>query len=841
MDMKYQRLLLLGLLAMVLPLLGRADYRFDPALLGGDVDMTTLLEGQPAGIYQVEVLINGRVVDSRELAFERGEDGSLQTCLSKAQILSYGIWVDEYPALAGQTGGKEGAPTTSEQCVDISAIPDASATFDFYSQQLRLSVPQVALLQEELGIAPQVLWDDGIAALLMNYSVSVNRDSSHSSFGSYRNEQWSATLEPGLNLGAWRVRNASSWQPGEWQYTYTFAERGLNDWQSRLTLGERFSSSAVLDGVPLTGVILATDEEMVPYEQRVYGPVVRGVARSQARVEVRQNGYLVFSTTVAPGPFEFNDLASGGAGGDLEVTVLESDGPPQVFTVTYATPAIALREGVFKYDLAVGHYRSASQGVEETPLGQFSLMYGLPFDLTAFGGGQWSSHYRAGTLGAGASLGMLGALSVDSSRGHWQRQGHDAEGGHKWRLLYSKFVEPTQSWFSLESNQYAANGFRNMADVLDSYDESNGSGAFNRQTRGLAKMATSFTLGQSLGGGGNLNIAVIQTRYRDDRPSDTSLRLSYGGSYKGASFSLDWSNSYQGEWGGQAARRDRQVGMRLSYPLSLGQSQPVYVSYQLRDGNNRAQQHEIGVRGSAFERRMNWDVREQRSSGSGQRGQDRSLLNLGWSGKYGIFNGGYGYGGNSQQMNANVAGGIVLHRDGLTLGQPLGQTVGLVAAPDAADMAVGSWPGVRTDPRGYTTLGSLTPYQVNEVSIDPLSLPEDVSLSQTEIKVVPTSGAVVPVPFATRKGANGMIQLSRPDGTLIPFGAVVMEEGKTRTGMSVGIVGYEGDVYLSGLQDSGQLLVRWGSADDQQCLVDYHLPASPSEFGGLYELRAICQ
>ncbi|HEH9404379.1 TPA: fimbria/pilus outer membrane usher protein [Aeromonas bestiarum] len=839
--MKYQWLLLPGLLAMVLPAQGRADYRFDPALLGVDVDMVTLTEGQPPGVYLVEVLLNGRVVDSQELAFERGGDGSLQTCLSKAQLLRYGVKVDAYPALAGQAGDKVAGLTTSESCVDISAIPDASVTFDFYSQQLRLSVPQVALIQEVRGLAPQALWDDGITALLMNYQVSVNRTSSRSSYGSYRNEQWSAILEPGLNLGPWRVRNASSWQPGQWQDTYTYAERGLSSWQSRMTLGERFSSSDVLDGVPLTGIMLATDEDMVPYEQRVYGPVVRGVARSQARVEVRQNGYLVFSTTVAPGPFEFNDLDSGGSGGDLEVTVLESDGPPQVFTVTYATPAIALREGVFKYDLAAGHYRSASQGVEKAPLGQFSLMYGLPFGLTVFGGGQGSSHYRASTLGVGASLGMLGALSVDSSHGRWQEQGRDGEGGHKWRLLYSKYVEPTQSWFSLESNIYGANGFRSMAEVLDSYGESVESGTTSLQTHGLAKMTASVTLTQSLGEWGNLNVAAIHTRYRDDRPSDASLRLSYGVTYKGTSLSLDWSNSYRGAWDGQAAKEDRQVGMRLSYPLSFGQSQPVYVSYQLRDGNNQAQQHEIGVRGSAFDQRMSWDVREQRSSGNGQGGQDRSLLNLGWSGRYGVINGGYGYGRDSQQMNANVAGGLVLHEDGLTLGQPLGQTVGLVVAPDAADMGVGSWPGVRTDPRGYTTLGSLTPYQVNEVAVDPLSLPEDVSLSQTEVKVVPTSGAVVPVQFATRKGANGMIQLSRPDGTLIPFGAVVVEEGKTRTGMSVGIVGYEGDVYLSGLQESGQLLVRWGSADDQQCLVDYHLPASPSEFGGLYELRAVCQ
>lgn len=839
--MKSKWLLLPGLLVMVLPSLACADYKFDPELLGADVDISTLAEGQPPGIYLVEVLLNGRTVDSQELPFERGPEGNLQTCLSKVQLLSYGVKVDDYPALTSQAKGQTSRRVTSEQCVDISGIPKAEAFYDFYSQQLRLSIPQVALVEEARGIAPQVLWDDGITAFLMNYRASVNTINSRNRYGAYRNEQWSATLEPGLNLGPWRVRNASNWQPGEWQYAYTFAERGLNDWQSRLTLGERFSSSAMLDGVPLTGIMLATDEDMVPYEQRVYGPVVRGVARSQARVEVRQNGYLVFSTTVAPGPFEFKDLASGGAGGDLEVTVLESDGLPQVFTVTYATPAIALREGAFKYDFAVGQYRSASQGVEKTPLGQFSLMYGLPFGLTGFGGAQLSSHYRANTLGVGLSLGMLGALSVDSSYGSWQQQGRDAEDGQKWRLLYSKYMEQTHSWFSLESNQYDANGFRSMSEVLDTYNEYSEISVPNSQRSGLAKTATSVTLGQSLGGWGNLNITAIKTRYRDDRPSDSSLRLSYSGTYKRTSVSLDWSNRYQGEWGGQTTRRDSQFGVRLSHSFSFGQSQPVYMSYQVRDGNHQAQQHEIGVRGSAFDQRMSWDVRDLRSHGNGQTGQGRSLLNLGWVGQYGVVNGGYGYSNDSRQMNANLAGGVVLHEDGLTMGQPLGQTVGLVAAPDAADMAVGSWPGVRTDMRGYTTLGSLSPYQVNEIAVDPLSLPDDVSISQTEIKVVPTSGAVVPVQFATRKGANGMIHISHPDGTLIPFGAVVVENGQTRTGMSVGVVGYEGDVYLSGLQDTGKLLVRWGSAEEQQCLAEYSLPESPSEFGGLYEVKAICQ
>ncbi|WP_323117230.1 FimD/PapC N-terminal domain-containing protein, partial [Klebsiella quasivariicola] len=106
----------------------------------------------------------------------------------------------------------------SEQCVDISAIPQAAIYFDFYSQQLHISVPQLALMQDGRGGVPQDLWDDGITALLMNYRLSVNRSSTKSCLGYECNEQWSAILEPGLNFGPWRIRNASNWQPGQWQY-----------------------------------------------------------------------------------------------------------------------------------------------------------------------------------------------------------------------------------------------------------------------------------------------------------------------------------------------------------------------------------------------------------------------------------------------------------------------------------------------------------------------------------------------------------------------------------------------------------------------------------------------
>ncbi len=38
-----------------------------------------------------------------------------------------------------------------------------------------------------------------------------------------------------------------------------------------------------------------------------YAPVVRGIAETNARIEVRQNEQLIYSSTVSPGSFVIDD------------------------------------------------------------------------------------------------------------------------------------------------------------------------------------------------------------------------------------------------------------------------------------------------------------------------------------------------------------------------------------------------------------------------------------------------------------------------------------------------------------------------------------------------------
>ncbi|EEH1876078.1 fimbria/pilus outer membrane usher protein, partial [Salmonella enterica] len=87
--------------------------------------------------------------------------------------------------------------------------------------------------------------------------------------------------------------------------------------------------------------------------------------------------------------------------GDLQVTVLESDGSRQEFTVPYNVPAVALRRGYLKYSVAGGQYRSSLDNVETAPVMSAELAYGLPWNLTGYGGVQTAEHYQAGSAGLG--------------------------------------------------------------------------------------------------------------------------------------------------------------------------------------------------------------------------------------------------------------------------------------------------------------------------------------------------------------------------------------------------------------------------------------------------------
>ncbi|WP_049105485.1 fimbria/pilus outer membrane usher protein, partial [Burkholderia cenocepacia] len=92
---------------------------------------------------------------------------------------------------------------------------------------------------------------------------------------------------------------------------------------------------------------------------------VTGIARTQARVEVRQLGVLIHASQVPPGPFSLGDLPLVSGAADLDVTVVEATGGVQHFVVPGASlpgAGLAAAQG-----LAIAVGRLQNDGYAQAP------------------------------------------------------------------------------------------------------------------------------------------------------------------------------------------------------------------------------------------------------------------------------------------------------------------------------------------------------------------------------------------------------------------------------------------------------------------------------------------
>ncbi|CAI1031759.1 Outer membrane usher protein fimD precursor [Serratia fonticola] len=820
------------------------DY-FNPALLelGNPgqkaVDLTSFEDkgGQMPGTYRVDVFLNNEKMETRNVEFRQGKDAkgneTLQPCIPVDDLTSWGVLTKKFPEI--------GAPGSA--CANLAAIPQASSDFRFARQQLLLSFPQSSVNNAARGWVDPKLWDEGIPAVLLNYSITGANNYAKNGRGDDSNSQY-VNLRPGVNIGPWRLRNYTTWnrssssgQDGQtidkWDTVYTYAQRDIIALKSQFTAGDTTTAADVFDSIPFRGAQLASDDEMVPESLRGYAPVVRGIARSNAQVTIRQNGYVIYQTYVSPGSFEITDMYPSGGSGDLNVTIKESDGSEQQLVIPFASLPVLQREGRLKYSATTGVYRSYDNSVDKTPLSEGTVIYGLPAGFTIYGGGQFSSKYQSLAAGVGKNLGDFGALSLDVTQAWSKQKDQEKESGQSWRVRYSKNFVQTGTNFSVAGYRYATSGYWGMQEVLDSYTSGN-SNPMQERRRNRAELTLSQNLWE---GAGNLGITAAREDYWNTDRRMESYGASYNNSWNGISYGLTYTynrNSqaaYANTMGdgstgsgnsGRIYDKDQLFALSLSVPLNrlFGDKHPTYVNYMANSSKNGNTTNSVSVGGTVLDdNNLSWSVQQ----GYGTKGQGNSgSANADWRATYGELNGGYSYDKNSQRVNYGVQGGILAHENGVTLGQPLGETVVLVAAPDAKSVSVQGQTGVKTDFRGYAVVPYASPYRKNDVTLNTETFADNTEVAITTQTVVPTRGAVVRARYQTSVGSRVLMTLLYQGGKPVPFGAIV-SAGNSKDAEGF-IVGDAGQVYLTGLEQSGQLKVQWGSGADEQCRVDYTLP-----------------
>lgn len=758
-----------------------------------DLDLKQYREGNPIkpGTYRADVTVNGTLRTRHDIRIEGKPDGSAPViCMSPALLQTLAV----NPSHVRETAD-------DAACVELPFLVDgATANFNLEDQQLNLSIPQIALVRHARGYVSPELWDAGVTAAILGYSFSAH--TVHTPSGNH--ESASLWLDGGFNIGSWRMRHVGSmrWdgQAGaRYEALDSFVEHDLTSWRSQLTVGQASTRSDVFDTLRFEGVQVASDDRMLPNSLRGYAPVVRGIARTTARVAVRQGGNLLLETTVAPGAFAIDDLYATGYGGNLDVTVHEDDGTEQTFVIPYASVNQLLRPGTARYAATAGRLRSPYLDQAQFFL-QGELQYGLSNRLTTYGGLQAAEGYLS-LVGGLAFATPIGAMAVDLSHAKATIRNGNHE-GQSLRLSYSKQLLAQGTNFSLAAYRFSTRGYLDFTTAAMHLDA--GACLFDC-SRPQSRLAANID--QQLGHFGHLSFSGYSQTYWGSTQRDLQYQVNYSRQVGRASFGLSISRT-QAKHG----TSDNRLLATLSLPLGAREDRtPLQFAAQLGRSGQSGSDGRMSLNGMAgTDRQYSYGISLARDASAG----NSVSANGQWLGSRSSVNGTVSRGSGYRSAAFGASGTVVAHRSGLTFGPFKGETMAIIHAPSAGGARIAGYPGMRLDQRGLAVVPYLRPYELNEVAIDPAGTPMDVELRETSQQVAPRAGAVLMLKYDTHRGRALLAQARQEDGQLVPFGATVTDA----SGNSVGAVGQAGQLYARVSEGAKVLQVRWGSSG-QQCSI----------------------
>ncbi|WP_420177533.1 fimbria/pilus outer membrane usher protein [Kerstersia gyiorum] len=749
------------------------------------------------GLHVVKLELNGRMLGQREIFFREapGKDDA-QACITKSLLEELGFAVLAFPELVA---------AAADSCVDLDTLlPDASQAYQVESNILALSIPQAALPREPRGYVSPSLWDSGENALWASYRMTYQHGRTKGDWGHDTYNSSFTTVRSGLNLGTWRVRALMNYYhsngEGHFDFSEVYGERDITDWTARIRLGDSVSPSSAFGSTRFRGVQVFSDEGMRPDSMRGYAPTVHGMASTNARVTIRQNGYVVYTTFVPPGPFVISDLYSTVGGGDLEVEVEEADGQVSRFIQPFASLPAMVREGVWNYNFLAGEYRQGYNNEDHPWMAQATFGYGLMDGLTVYGGWSSAKRYNAGSMGLAFNLKEMGAVSADFTHSRSDVLRQQRQSGNAVRLQYAKVVPGVGTDIRMVGYRYTSSGYRSLNDAMQektSWHPDFYYGARRSQEYQLS-------IGQNLGRYGNLNLNIFRTSFHNLSGNSTTFRLGYGGAYRNIAYYLSY-DVQKDPW----QQRNNQVMLQLTIPFGNGMHSAGYAISHHTGSGVQQQATLNGVLTEDFS--TTYSLRAGLGRDDGHTRHD-GYGSLSYSGPVGAATISHGYSHYSNTSQIELSGALLADSKGLILGQQINDTAVIVDANGAAGVAVENYPGVKTNEAGRALLPYATPYRENRISLAPGYRSENVALQQNVKTVVPTYGAVVVAEFETEEGRTALVSLQTGAG-IVPFGAMLLRPD----GEQVGIVGPSGRAWLTGLRESSSFTAKWGNDEDQMC------------------------
>ncbi|HDL6939241.1 TPA: fimbria/pilus outer membrane usher protein [Yersinia enterocolitica] len=811
----------------------------------------------PGNFDAVDVLINNKLYKRTTIQFIKNADSpEVFPCLSDEFLTAAGIELanksnttpKEPNAAEGESIPAESTATTpsaAEKCIPLAErVKGASFHFDQAKLRLELSIPQALLQQRPRGYIERSEWEEGEKLAFVNYSANFYRSDTQTQQNS-TSDYGFVGLKSGLNLGLWQLRQQSNLSYSsnnnnsdtQWNNIRTYVQRPISQLDSELTLGETFTDSTLFGTMSFRGVKMATDQRMWPESMRGFAPEVRGVATSNARVIISQNGREIYETNVAPGPFVINDLYSTTSQGDLNVEVIEANGSRSTFTVPFSAVPDSMRPGVSRYNAVVGESRDFTN--IDSYFTDFTYERGLTNQLTANSGIRLAQDYTA--LLVGGVIGTsVGAFGLNTTYSHAKVEDNQTQDGWRMQATYSQTFNETGTSFSLAGYRYSTKGYRDLNDVFGVRSVQKNGGTWDSSTYKQRSQFTT-TINQTLAGYGQLSASASTSDYYNDTQRDTQLQLNYSNSYKDISYNVALSRqrtiytSTQFDWAvddtdetmttTRYGNTENIASLTVSIPLNIGGGNQ-YLSMSANRNPKSGNNYQTSLSGTAGERKtFNYSVNAGYDDSNVSGSSNSWGANVQKQFPNATVNGSYSRGNNYTQYGAGARGAAVIHSKGVTLGPYLGDTFGLIEADGAQGATVRNAQGARIDKNGFALVPSLTPYNYNTVGLDTKGINRNTELKENQGRVVPYAGAAVKVKFETLTGYAVLIQTQTADGEGLPLGSDVYNNKDELVGM----VGQGNQIYARVKENKGSLYVRWGENSNEQCELPYDFASQDSE------------
>lgn len=777
-------------------------YSYNEGFLVGNaksISIDKLSEDQiTTGDWSVDVYLNNEFIYNKNILFYENDKGQVVPCLTQEDIDSFNIKPDFLSLI-----------TSNGQCEDLQALSN-DVQIHLKQDVLRLDIliPQAMVEQYARGYVPISSLNEGISALFMNYNVNgyssrSNGEDEHSAYGN---------ISAGLNLGLYRIRHQSSMQYNQndkfqHESIRTYVQRAFPEIESELTAGQSFTSGSLFDSFSYTGAELATDNRMRPQSLQGFAPTVRGIANSNARVKIIQNGYTIYETNVSPGEFVINDLYATGYGGDLIVEVTEANGSVSTFIVPFSTVPGLLRPGQIDYSIVSGELRGPN--TSSNIFVQSTVQYGLSNILTPFVGMQYSNKYQSGMLGFAVNT-YIGAFSFDMASSKAELNNDKIYKGARARVTWNKDIQATSTNIALAGYRYESQDYLSLYEA-DTYRDSY---LYNGESINPRRAQYILTVNQNLLDYGTVYVSGSLQTWRDNLPDSKQLQAGYMNNFKGIGYSFTYMKMYRNsDQGG-----DNNYMLSVTVPFSLWypeQNTTLTSSVTRSDANDRWSNNTSVSSSFGEDNSISWnatasDIGRSNSNFSGNIQKEFSLT---------AINAGYSQGRDYKSFSAGANGALVVYEGGIIPSRYLGDTFAIIEAEGGEGASVSSWNNIVLNKRGQAVVPSLMPYQYNTLYLNSENMSSDVEIDNNMAKVAPYAGSISLVKFKTQKGNNITYRIILSNNKSVPFGSDIYDENNNK----VGLVGQGGLVHFNATDEQGLVFVKWGDANEQRCKFSYKI------------------